>query len=580
MTLCLQGTRITTGVAIGPVHIIRQHEFEIIEHAIEIDFIQEEVNRYEKALNHAKQHLSSVLENIPSATPPEISAFINSHLLMLDDEMLSDAPIEIIRTQNCNAEWALKIQRDSIISVFDSMDDSYLRTRRDDINHVVNTIMQTLLSGPIHHGVHHSQEQRLSGYVIVADDISPSELVLMQHQGIAAFVTQTGGPTSHTAILARSLNIPAIAGIHNIHTLLRDAETVIVDGRFGLIMTNIDDDSLYHYHRLRREQQIQLKRFKEFPHLPAISDDAIEISISANIDLPEEIALINEIGTKDIGLYRTEYLFMNRTNAPSEEEQYQAYSHALKKLNGKSITIRTLDLGSDKQVDSGKQHSNAMTNPALGLRAIRLCLNDLQLFTPQLRAILRVSALGPVKLMLPMLSNINELQQAMRIIKSTQDGLKKDGFAYDPDIPIGGMIEVPAAAMCADMFASELDFLSIGTNDLIQYTLAVDRIDDEVNYLYDPANPAVLKLIAQTIQAGVKANIPVTMCGEMASDPRYTKLLLGLGLTEFSIHPNSHPLIKQIIPSCNIKKLQRQVKRLLKINNYNEYNEQIDKLLN
>jgi len=580
MTLCLQGSRITTGVAIGPVHIIQQHEFELVETNIHDDYINEEIERYTKALTNAKQHLSLVLENVPSSTPSEIIAFINSHLLMLNDEMLSDTPIEIIRTKKCNAEWALKLQRDNIINIFDSMDDAYLRTRRDDINHVVKTIMQTLLSGPIHHGVHHSHEQRLSGHVIVADDISPSELVLMQHQGIAAFVTQTGGPTSHTAIIARSLNIPAIAGIHNIHTLLHDAETIVVDGRFGLILTNLDDNSLYHYHRLRREQHIQLKRYKEFPLLPAISDDEVEISINANIELPEEIPLIREMGANGIGLYRTEYLFMNRSISPSEEEQFQAYSSILEQLNGKTLTIRTLDLGSDKQVDSGKQHASAITNPALGLRAIRLCLNDLSLFIPQLRAILRISAFGKVRMMIPMLSNIHELQQVMRLIKTTQNDLNKEGIAFNIDMPIGGMIEVPAAAICAEMFATELDFLSIGTNDLIQYTLAIDRIDDEVNYLYDPANPAVLRLIAQTIKAGQLANIPVSMCGEMAGDPRYTKLLLGLGLREFSMHPNSHPIIKQIIPTCNIKKLQRQVKRLLKINKYADFHEQIEKLLN
>lgn len=579
MTLCLQGTRITSGVAIGPVHIIRQHDFEISEYNIQKDFIQDEVSRYEKALTNAKNYIGSILNNIPQSTPSEITAFIHSHLLMLDDEMLSDAPIEIILKQQCNAEWALKIQRDSIVNVFDSMQDNYLRTRRDDIDHVVNTIMENLLSGPIHHGVHHSQEQRLSGHIIVADDISPSELVLMQHQGIAAFVTQTGGPTSHTAIIARSLNIPAIAGIHNIHTLLHEAETIIVDGRFGLILTNIDDEALYHYHRLRREQQIQLKRYKEFPHLPAITDDGVEIKFHANIELPEEIPLMHEMGANGIGLYRTEYLFMNRSTTPSEEEQLQAYAHVLTQLNGKPLTIRTLDLGSDKQVDSGKQLSHTIINPALGLRAIRLCLNDLSLFIPQLRAILRVSAQGPVKMMIPMLSNMNELQQVLRLIRATQTALQKEAIQYDPDMPIGGMIEVPAAAICAEMFASELDFLSIGTNDLIQYTLAIDRIDDEVNYLYDPLHPAVLKLIAQTIAAGKQAGIPVTMCGEMAGDPRYTKLLLGLGLQEFSMHPNSHPPIKQIIPLCNIKKLNKQVKRLLKNNNHSEFTNQLEKLL-
>jgi len=579
MTLCLQGTRITSGVAIGPVHIIQSHAFEVIEYNIQKQFIPEEISRYKKAISNAKKQLDLVLGSIPKSTPTEISAFIHSHLLMLDDEMLSKTPIEIIQNQQCNAEWALKIQRDSIVGIFDAMQDDYLRTRRDDVDHVVKAIMQNLLSGPIHHGVHHSQEQRLSGHIIVADDISPSELVLMQNQGIAAFVTQTGGPTSHAAIIARSLNIPAIAGIHNIHSLLHQNETIIVDGRFGLILTDIDDGTIYHYHRLRREQQVQLKKYKEFPHLPAITDDGVEINISANIELPNEIPLMQEMGANGIGLYRTEYLFMNRSSMPSEEEQFQAYANVLLQLNGKPLTIRTLDLGSDKQVDSGKQLTHTIINPALGLRAIRLCLNDLSLFIPQLRAILRVSSLGPIKVMIPMLSNINELQQVLRLIKNTQKALQKESIAFDAEIPIGGMIEVPAAAICADMFAAELDFLSIGTNDLIQYTLAIDRVDDEVNYLYDPLHPAVLKLISQTITAGQQAGIPVTMCGEMAGDPRYTKLLLGLGLREFSMHPNSHPPIKQIIPLCNMKKLARQVKRLLKNNNHSEFTAQLEKLL-
>ena len=580
MTLCLHGTRITPGVAIGPVHVIRQHDFEVSEHSIEEQYIPDEIARYKKALLHAKNHLGQVLKNIPVTTPTEIVSFIDSHLLMLNDEMLSDAPVEIITKNKCNAEWALKIQRDSIVDVFDSMDDDYLRTRRDDVDHVVNTIMQTLLSGPIHHSVHHSQEQRLSGHIIVADDISPSELVLMQHQGIAAIVTQTGGPTSHTAIIARSLNIPAIAGINNIHSILHEAETIVVDGRFGLILTNIDDDSLYHYHRIRREQKIQLKRYKEFSHQPSFTEDGVEIKIKTNIELPEEIPLMEEMGSNGIGLYRTEYLFMNRSTAPSEEEQFQAYANVLSKLNGKSLTIRTLDLGSDKQVDSGKQRSHTITNPALGLRAIRLCLNDLSLFVPQVRAILRVSAMGPVKMMIPMLSSIHELQQVMRIIKITRTELQNEGIAFDSNMPIGGMIEVPAAAICAAMFASELDFLSIGTNDLIQYTLAIDRIDDEVNYLYDPANPAVLNLISTTIEAAKQAKIPVTMCGEMAGDPRYTRLLIGLGLKEFSMHPNSQPPIKEIIPACNCKNLQKKVKRLLKINNYADFTNNLEQFLN
>jgi phosphotransferase system enzyme I (PtsI) len=400
----------------------------------------------------------------------------------------------------------------------------------------------------------------LDNAIVLSYDLTPAETVLLEHQGISAFATECGGPLSHTAILARSMQIPALVGTHGLRRYIRDGETVILDGLRGVLIAGPDEQTLAHYRdrqQLEQQRQLELTRLTD---TPAITRDGMSITLMANIELPEDIDAVSRESASGVGLYRTEFLYMNRSQPPDEEEQYDCYVSVIEALRGKPLTIRTLDMGADKQID-GINHS--CSNPALGLRAIRLCLKDHSLFKPQLRAILRASAHGPVRLMVPMLSNTQELQQLLNLINDTRIALQRESLAFSPDIKIGAMIEVPAAALSAAEFASHMDFLSIGTNDLIQYTLAIDRTDNEVNYLYDPLHPAVLKLIKMTIDAGTAAGIPVSMCGEMAGDPRYTRLLLGMGLSEFSMHHTALQEVKRIISNSTITTLVPLVQELL-----------------
>jgi phosphotransferase system enzyme I (PtsI) len=470
--------------------------------------------------------------------------------------------VKLIRERQCNAEWALKVQRDALVAVFEAMDDPYLSTRKDDIDHVVNRIQRILLKRQrLARG---RRAQPLSDRIVFADDLTPADTVLMQHQGIAAFLTEFGGPNSHTAILARSLRIPAVVGLHGAQAYLRDEELVIIDGQRGVVIVDPDSTTIRHFERRRREIDRQVIARKRLRNSPVVTSDGETIELHANVELPSDMAAAAQVGATGIGLYRTEFLYMNREEPPDEEEQYRAYMKMVNALKGAPVTIRTLDLGADKQVDGSRPGAPVSSNPALGLRAVRLCLREQGLFRPQLRAILRVSARNPVRMMVPMLSNMQELLQVLQLIKECQRELKAEGKAFDPDMPVGAMIEVPAAAVCADLFARRLDFLSIGTNDLIQYTIAIDRIDDEVSYLYDPLHPAVLRLIQTTISAGKKAGIPVAMCGEMAGDARYTRLLLGLGLKEFSVHPNALLEVKQAINETHFGKTRKLAQRVMR----------------
>ncbi len=578
MTVCFHGIGITPRIAIGPAHVLYRDLPEISEYVIPPEYIQAEVQRYQAALKQATDELTSLRDSIPTSTPVEITSFIDTHLLMMNDPMFSDIPIELITVANCNAEWALKQQHQNIVNVFTQMDDAYLRTRRDDVNHVVNAIMSALLSSAVYHGATPLQEQPLAGHVLIAADISPSEIVLYYHQGISAIVTEAGGPTSHTAILAKSLNIPAIVGLHNIQDYIEEGETVAIDGRFGLVLTALDDASLLHYHQLKQQQNATALELTKLSGQLAVTLDGTAIKLFANTELPEELALLDELNVDGIGLYRTEFLYMNRSQIPDEEEQLKAYREVIDYLDGRPLTLRTLDIGADKTLQIPEFAHSKATNPALSLRAIRLCLNEPGLFIPQLRAVLRASAYGPVRLMIPMLSTTHEALQTINLIEHTKAQLKAEKIKFDDKIKIGAMIEVPAAAVSAMMFTKYLDFLSIGTNDLIQYTLAIDRVDDEVNYLYDPVHPAVIQLIATTIRAGQLANIPVSMCGEMAAESRYTRVLLGLGLTEFSMHPNSILEVKQQILQSNLPDLKNQCQTLLQSTDIEHYLDTLDKI--
>ncbi|CDH47055.1 phosphoenolpyruvate--protein phosphotransferase [Candidatus Contendibacter odensensis] len=576
MPFSLHGIGVSRGYAIGRTYLLQRNQPEITEYTIPDSIIEDEVERFLNGLALARRQLREVRGRIPIAIPGDAAAFIDTHLLMLEDAALTEAPVDLIRVHKCNAEWALKTQRDFLVRVFEEMDDPYLRTRKDDVDHVVRRVQRILatddpayLNDPDYAELIAS---RLEGRIIVADDLTPADTILMQHQGVLAFVTEYGGPLSHTAILARSLGIPAVVGARNARAYLGNDEPVIVDGRQGVILVGLDERILRYYRHKQHEERRQQRELNKLKDKPAITGDGVTIGLYANIELPEDAAAVREVVADGIGLYRTEFLFMNRSEPPDEEEHLASYLHVIKTLEGSPITIRTADLGADKQVDGGRS-GPVSTNPALGLRAIRMCLKDLGMFRPQLRAILRASAHGPVRMMIPMLSAIQEVFQVLRLVAETKQELRDRGLAFDESLPVGGMIEIPAAAVCADQFARYLDFLSIGTNDLIQYSLAIDRVDDEVNYLYDPLHPGVLMLIWNTIRAGRKAGIPVSLCGEMAGDPRYTRLLLGLGLTQFSMHPSNLLEVKRAIQGSEVGALGKIARRLLRTTDAEEYAE-------
>lgn len=560
MICALHGVGVSRGYAIGTGFVLRHNRPEVVEYIIPETTVEDEIQRFSDGLARAKQQLLDIQTRLPNSVPKDVTAFLDTHLLMLEDSILTKAPISLIRSRRCNAEWALKIQRDVLVQVFEEMDDPYLRSRKDDIDHVVQRIQRILLANePANPDL---VSVRPEGHIIVADQLTPADTILFQHQGMLAFVTEHGGPLSHTAILARSLGIPAVVGIHNARRYLRDDELLVVDGQQGVVLSGVDTPILKYYHWKQQQEQSQSRTLNKLKTKPAVTRDGVKISLYGNIELPEDAALVRQVDAAGVGLYRTEFLFMNRNDIPDEEEHLASYLHVIKILEDKPITIRTLDLGADKTLETGK--GPMVANPALGLRAIRLCLKDIALFRPQLRAILRASAFGPVRMMIPMLSNSQEMFQVLRLLKDIKRELQEQGHVFDAHMPVGAMIEVPAAAICAHHFAQHLDFLSIGTNDLIQYTLAIDRLDDKVNYLYDPLHPAVLQLIHGVIEAGKKAGILVSMCGEMAGDPRYTRLLLGLGLTHFSMHPTSLLEVKSAIRSSNRRELASLAKDVLK----------------
>jgi phosphotransferase system enzyme I (PtsI) len=572
MSLALSGIGVSRGVAIGKAHIILRGSIEVAESAIPNHLVEDEIARFLRAVDSARLQLQSIQKRIPASTGVDIAAFIETHLLMLDDAMLVTIPVDLIREHHCNAEWALKLQRDAVVSVFEKMDDAYLRTRRDDVDHVINRIQRFLLDS------NHSDEQGenivMDNVIVLAYDLTPAETVMLEHQGIKAFATECGGPLSHTAILARSMQIPAMVGTHGLQRYIHDGETVILDGMQGVLIAGADEQ-LLDYYRERQEKEFQRQiELAKLLDTPAVTRDGTAVRLMANIELPEDIDAVSRTSANGVGLYRTEFLYMNRQQPPDEEEQYDCYVSVIEALKGKPLTIRTLDMGADKQADG----ISSCSNPALGLRAIRLCLKNRSQFKPQLRAILRASAHGPVRLMVPMLSNTSELHQVLALINDTKISLQRESQAFAADIQIGGMIEVPAAALTAADFASHLDFLSIGTNDLIQYTLAIDRVDDEVNYLYDPLHPAVLRLIKMTIDAGKAAGIPVAMCGEMAGDQQYTRLLLGMGLREFSMHHTALAEVKSVIHSSSIEALKPLVQELLDNTRTGRIPERIDSL--
>jgi len=575
VSFSLHGVGVAKGVAIGPVHILRP-QVEINEFSISDNQLPEEIARFKSALDLAQQELHRIREQMPLIYPVrehhdtvqesfEIASFIDPHMLMLEDSMLTQVPIDIMLEEKCNAEWALQIQRERLVKVFEAIDDAYLRARKDDIIQVVTRIQMCLLrqKGLL-------EENPLpppAGSIVLADDLTPADTALMLHQGIKGFITEFGGATSHTAIVARSLGIPALVGVRHARRYIRNTDTLVIDGYRSTAIVNPEQKSLQFYKALQLELKRHRHQLGKLKKAPAITQDGVDINLEANIEYPADLTAVNRVGAQGIGLYRTEFLYMHRDNQqpPNEEEHYQSYLQVVKALDG-TVTIRTLDLGADKQVEgiSYKKGAALATNPALGLRAVRLCLKELKLFKPQIRALLRVAVEGKIKVMIPMVSGLQEIHQVKRLFDECARELSQENIAHNRDLEIGAMVEIPSMALCTDFFLPHVDFLSIGTNDLIQYTLAIDRVDEDVSYLYNPLHPAVLRLLKIILQHAEKAAKPVSMCGEMAGDARYVRLLLGLGLRNFSVSPEILLEVKEIIRHSHVKRLTKLADKLLK----------------
>ena len=559
MSFTMHGVSVSGGIAIGFAHLVSHATLEVPHYALPKALLAEEAVRFDAAIAATRSELEGMREHIPANAPPEVEAFLDVHLMILNDSSLSKVPRQLIEAQQCNAEWALTQQMENLLDQFEEIEDPYLRERKNDVIQVVERILKELLGHP---GMPASAKTPEESSILVAHDLSPADMIHFKRHQFAAFITDVGGATSHTAILARSLNIPSVVALHHARQLIREHELLIIDGDQGVVIVNPDQHVLAEYQLRQNQWEIDKQKLKRIATAKARTLDGTPIELHANIELPQDVDRVRENGATGIGLFRSEFIFMNRSDLPSEDEQFEFYRQVTQAMEGAPVTIRTLDLGADKQLTHMERTQSA--NPALGLRAIRLCLAEPQLFQTQLRAILRASHFGKVLMLIPMLSSVTELSQTLHLVEAAKHSLDADGIPYDKSIKVGGMIEIPAAALMVSSFVKKLDFLSIGTNDLIQYTLAIDRTDDTVAHLYDALHPAVLQLVVHTIRTATRAGTPVAVCGEMAGDPSLTRMLLGFGLREFSMHPAHLLAVKQQVLKSDLPELQNLVGKMLK----------------
>lgn len=554
----LKGIAAAGGISIGTVYKLGKEEFVVLPEAITWEDIPLQIQLFEEALIKTRREIIELQKKISSDMGQEEAQIFDAHLLVLEDRMLIEEVISRLKKEQLNVAYIFSEVLKKYISVFLKIEDEYLKERIADINDVGRRILRNLL-GKEKRGLEDLKEKA----IIVSHDLSPSDTAAMHTKNVAAFVTDMGGKTSHTAIMAKSLEIPAVVGLEGVTSKVNPGDILIVDGNTGTVIINPDEETLKNY----QEELIKLKgiaeRFSLVKELPAVTADGRSIMINANIEFPDEVSSVKLHGSQGIGLYRTEFFYMNRQDSPSEDEHYQAYKYVAEQMNPHPVVIRTLDLGGDKFL-SQFQIPHEM-QPFLGWRAIRFCLARPDIFKLQLRAILRASVHGNLKLMYPMISGIEELRQANGLLQEAKEELRQKGIEFNDKILVGVMIEVPSAAMTADILAKEADFFSIGTNDLIQYCLAVDRGNEKVAYLYEPAHPAVLRLIKQVIDAAHEAGIKVAMCGEMAGEPSLALILLGLGLDEFSVPPQVIPELKFIIRAIGFKTVQELASEAMRL---------------
>lgn len=560
MCIVLHGVAVGAGVAIGRAHLVIRGMDDVPHCELSIDEVSAEVARYEQAIKTTRRQLEQLRTDIPQNAPSELGAFISLHLMLVGDVSLSREPIDIIEEKGVNAEWALKLQADKLSEQFDAIEDNYLRARKQDMLQVVERIFKNLIG--LSTEVVTEAEDFEEDTILVAHDLSPADTVFFKDSRIAAFVTDAGGPTSHTAILGRSLDIPSVIALGYARELINEDELIIVDGTMGVVIIAPDNVILKEYRRRLREFRSLKRQLNKLKNTAATTQDGINIELLGNIESANDIKALHNLGIDGIGLYRSEFFYLNRDTLPTEDELYAEYTDVVKKLKGKPVTIRTIDLGVDKN-PRWFGTSNAM-NPALGLTGIRLCLAEPVMFRTQMRAIMRAAVLGPVRMMWPMISSVTEIQQCLTHLNTAKQQLRDCYQEFDENIQVGAMMETPSAALTVNSILKLIDFVSVGTNDLIQYTLAADRNDESVSYLYQPGHPAVLKLLLHIIRTAARLNKPVSICGEMAGDAQYTRLLMAMGLRQFSMNANNILAVKNQIIQSDLLILETEVQKVLR----------------
>ena len=567
MTFSLHGIPVSKGIAIGKAVLISRAALEVSHYLVEPGKEEVEAQKLLDAFDQVRQELEQLRLGLPKDSPPEMAAFLDVHGMILADPALAEKPINLIRTQRLNAAWALTTELNDLLEQFSEIEDPYLKERANDIRQVAERVIKALNSqkkDTLENAALLSPSDVGVDSIIVAHDIAPHDMLRFKEHAFTGFVTDLGGKTSHTAIVARSMEIPAVVGVRHASEMIRHGDWLVLDGERGVVVIAPDEQLLAEYRKLQTQAIKEARKLQQLKHSRTATADGVDIELFANIELPEDANQAVALGAIGVGLFRSEFLFMDRKQAmPNEDQQYLEYRRVVDLMHGLPVNIRTIDVGADKALGAGFDGSQTGTSP-LGLRAIRWSLTEPEIFLTQLRAILRASAYGQARIMIPMLAHAKEIDETFRLIEKAKQQLHQRGQAFNPNIQVGAMIEIPAAALVLPLFINRFDFLSIGTNDLIQYTLAIDRADNAVAYLYDPLHPAILLLLDSIISQAKRANVPIAVCGEMAGDPTLTKLLLALGLTDFSMHFSQLLLVKREILKANVGLLKARISRVLK----------------
>ena len=573
--ILLKGLPVSKGIAIGRSYLIEHGKNIIKEKYIKKEHVSRELKMLDKSIDLTIKEIEVIKEKINPSIKSNVDLFLDTHIMLVKDESFINNIKSRISEKLNSPEWAIHNEYLLIKQSFNDIDDTYIKQRIDDVNHVVKMIIKNL---KLKKETASGSKKSLTDLIIVTDDLSPSDVVLAYDSNSLGIISEFGGRSSHSSILTRSLELPSTVGVKNVLSIIKNGDDIILDGEQGIVIINADDKIKTYYTQLKKKQEKNKKDLSTILNRSNVTLDKTSVEIMANLELPQELKIIRDKKADGIGLFRTEYLYVDRHDFPSETEQYEAYKKIVKNMGKLPVYFRTLDIGADKEVPENIKTGSIVRNPALGLRGIRYSLNYNNIFINQIKAILRVSNLGNVKIMLPMITTISEIHKAKELILAAKRSLSKERKKFDKDIHIGIMVEIPSCAVLANKFAKHVDFFSIGTNDLVQYTLAIDRVDDEVNYLYDPINSAVLSLLKNIINAGTKNKIPVSLCGEMAGDPNYTKLLLGLGLRTFSMHPSAIPEIKNIIINSDITMLTQISNKIINCDSNKEKMKLIEKL--